>query len=52
MALLHNHRQGRTVRFPYKLWARIVNPLICRMIDKVIQTDVNGVNAYCTRCDE
>lgn len=32
---------------PYKLTARVMNPVISRMIRKAIEDDLDGVKAYC-----
>jgi ribosome-associated toxin RatA of RatAB toxin-antitoxin module len=32
---------------PYKLTARVVNPMISRMLTKVLETDMDAVKAYC-----
>ena len=32
---------------PYKLTARVVNPMISRMLTKALETDMDAVKAYC-----
>lgn len=32
---------------PHKLWSRVVNPLIGRMISKAVEEDMDAVKAYC-----
>jgi hypothetical protein len=32
---------------PYKLTARVVNPMISRMLTKALEADMDAVKAYC-----